>query len=180
MDCCVFCGVSLDGFIARGDGGIDWLDEMRKRFPPGEDAGFSAFYEYVDAIVMGRGSYDSVASFPEWPYDRRVIVLSRSKIEVDRPQVEVSAEEPRELVERLRAEGLSKVYVDGGRVIHSFLRDGLIDEITLTILPIVIGGGRPWTGALPSDIRLALMDSRTFAFGAVQVRYRVDRLQGPC
>jgi len=175
MDCCVFCGVSLDGYIAREDGRIDWLDEMRERFPPGEDAGFAAFYEHVDAIVMGRGTYESVAAFPEWPFDRRVIVLSRSEIEAVHPQVEVSSEAPKELVERLREEGLSKVYVDGGKVIHSFLQEGLIDQITLTILPIVIGSGRPWTGVLPGDVKLALMDSRTFAFGAVQVRYRVDR-----
>ncbi len=152
----VFIAVSLDGFIARQDGDIDWL---MKQQTAGEDHGYDAFMASVDGLVMGRGSFEKVLSFNDWPYHKPVVVLSRTLSDADIPgelrnKVRLSSLEPGELMRELGREGWQRAYVDGGKVIRSFLRVGLISDITLTHIPILIGEGLPLFGGLDRDIDL--------------------------
>jgi dihydrofolate reductase len=172
----VFIAASLDGFIAREDGAIDWLAQRHARIPAGEDCGYAAFMAGIDRIVMGRRSFEQVLTFEPWPYDRPVTVLSRRGVAVPpalQDRVTVSAEAPRALLDRLGAEGVACVYVDGGLLIQDFLREGLVDELTVTTIPVLLGAGRPLFGALPHDVDLELTASRAWDFGFVQSRWRV-------
>ena len=171
----VFIATSLDGFIAREDHRLDWL---MKQHTEGEDHGYRVFIESVDGIVMGRGSYENVLTFGEWPYTKPVVVMSRTLSQAAVPadldgRVEVTALDPPELMQRLEQGGWSRAYVDGGRVVRSFIRCGLIEEIALTTVPILIGGGIRLFGGLAQDIDLELVDSRSFRSGMVQTRYRI-------
>lgn len=177
--CSVFVAASLDGFIARPDGELDWLDEANALVPPDEDCGFSAFLSTVDAIVMGRSTFEKVLTFGHWPYgDRPVYVLTRNPFETaaELPEtVQFADSSPDELLQRIAVEGHRHVYVDGGRTIGSFLATGAIDKLTVTLIPILLGSGLPLFGPLPADVRLSLEASRVFEFGFVQLTYRVEK-----
>ncbi len=170
----VFIAVSLDGFIARHDGDISWL---LQRDDPEEDHGYTDFIADKDVIVMGRGSYEKVLTFDKWPYDRPVIVLSKqlagSRVPEElKGKLQFSGLGPRKLLEDLEEQNFRRVYVDGGQVIQSFLREGLINDMVITTIPVLIGGGRPLFGYLAQDTDLELVWSRTFPSGLVQSGYR--------
>ena len=173
----VYIATSLDGFIARKDGALDWLDEANSTVPEGEDCGFQAFMDSVDALIMGRKTYEKVLSLGEWPYGRTpVVVLSRNSISFSDSlpdTVTHSSESPRDLLDRLSQEGVGHVYVDGGTTIQGFLSAGLIDEITLTVIPVILGGGIPLFGSLDQDIRLTHVHTTADDFGFVQTTYSV-------
>jgi dihydrofolate reductase len=174
-----FIATSLDGFIARNDGAIDWLNEANATVPDGEDCGFQAFMDSIDALIMGRKTYEQVLSFGEWPYGRTpVVVLSRNPISFP-PGVPVtvthSSEPPRDLLERLSNEGVEHVYVDGGTTIEGFLSEGLIDEITVTVIPIALGDGIPLFRSEGKDINLKHVRTTAFDFGFVQTTYSVKK-----
>lgn len=175
--CSVFIAASLDGFIARSDGSIDWLEEASALMPEGEDCGYRAFMADVDALVMGRNTFEQVLTFDAWPYGATpVVVMSRRGIALPAqppPGVTVSGEPPPALVARLSAQGARHLYIDGGRTIQSFLAAGLLDDLTITRIPILLGAGRPLFGPLRSDIRLSHEQTTTYPFGFVQSRYRV-------
>lgn len=171
----VFIATSLDGYIARLDGDIGWL---LGRDDPAEDHGYSSFIADKDAIVMGRGCYEKVLTMGEWAYDRPVLVLSRQLANMPVPaelqgKVRFSDRSPVEAMAQLEAEGMRRVYVDGGQVVQSFLREGLIADLVITTVPVLIGAGRPLFGTLPHDVSLALESSRHFPSGLVQSTYRV-------
>ncbi len=172
----VYIAVSLDGFIARPDGDLDWL---MKQPTDGEDYGYEAFMASVDGLIMGRGSFEKVLTFPDWPYAKPVVVLSRTLRSADIPdalegRVRVLSASPPQVMERLAAEGWRHAYVDGGRIVQSFLRDGLIRDLTLTRIPILLGQGRPLFGPLDRDIDLKHIETKTFTSGPVQSRYELD------
>jgi dihydrofolate reductase len=177
--CSVFIATSLDGYISRTDGGIDWLEKANSAIPKGEDCGYGEFMSGVDALVMGRNTFEQVLTFPAWPYgDTPVVVLSRSLVSLPGKvpaTVSLSSEQPARLVERLANKGLRRLYVDGGITIQAFLAAGLIDEMTITVIPVLLGSGKPLFGALPGDVELELLSSRAFEFGFVQSKYRVRR-----
>lgn len=171
----VFIATSVDGFIARNDGAIDWLPSGES----GEDYGYAAFMASVDGIVMGRCTYESVLGFEPWPFDKPVVVMSRSLTAQDVPQhlrdrLRISAAQPAELVAELQEQGWQQAYIDGGAVIRAFLQAGLIDELTLTRVPVLIGSGRPLFGALERDLRLSCIASRQYPDGLVSTRYRIE------
>lgn len=173
----VFIATSLDGFIARPDGGIDWLMAANERVPAGEDCGYEAFMADIDLLVMGRKSFETVLGFDDWPYgDTPVVVLSSGAVEIPeslRATVSVSAEQPAALMQRLGAAGFHRVYVDGGVTIQRFLAAGLIRDLTVTVIPVLLGAGRPLFGPLDHDVVLTLVASRRFDFGFQQMTYRV-------
>lgn len=173
----VFIAVSLDGYIARQDGDIGWL---LQRDAPTEDHGYDAFIADKEWIVMGRGSYEKVLTFDEWPYDRPVLVLSRQLAGAAVPEtlkgkVEFSCHSPHDALADLATRNVHRVYIDGGQLIQSFLREGLVSDMVITTVPVLIGSGKPLFGYLPQDIDLALISSRSFPSGLVQSRYRVTR-----
>jgi dihydrofolate reductase len=175
--CSVFIATSLDGFISRTDGSIDWLNKANAIVPEGEDCGYAQFMSSIDALILGRNTFEQVLTFGEWAYKSiPVVVLSRhlNTLPSNVPAtVSLSAENPTQLVERLSAEGLNHLYVDGGITIQSFLAAGLIDEITVTIIPVLLGSGKSLFGALPNDLQIEHVASKVFDFGFVQSRYRV-------
>jgi dihydrofolate reductase len=179
----VYTAISVDGFIARNDGGIDWLNEANATVPEGEDCGFGAFMASVDALIMGRKTYEQVLSFGVWPYGRTpVIVLSRNPISFSSSipdTVAHSSEPPSDLLKRLSDEGTEHVYVDGGTTIQRFLVEGLVDEITVTVIPVIIGGGIPLFGPLENDIRLNRVRTTAYDFGFVQTTYSVKKDASP-
>jgi dihydrofolate reductase len=175
--CSVFIATSLDGFISRPDGSIDWLMKANERMPAAEDCGYSQFISNIDAIIMGRNSIEQVLTLGEWQYKTTpLFVLSRSlKILPKNTPASVSliSGNPNEFVKYLSAIGLKRLYIDGGLTIQSFLKAGLIDEITITVIPVLLGAGKPLFGSLPHDIHLKVLETRTYNFGFVQSKYRV-------
>ncbi len=173
----VFLASSLDGFIARTDGALDWLDHANRVVPPGEDCGFSEFFSSTDILIMGSGSFEKVLTFPAWPYgERKVIVLSSRGNSLPIPEelranVSVSSESPTSLLSRLGNEGFRHVYLDGGKVVQSFLREHLVDELTLTLIPVLLGSGLRCFDTLQSDQPLKLVRSKVYPFGYVQLTY---------
>ena len=171
----VFIATSLDGFIARLDGDIAWLD--RRPAPAGEDFGHAAFMDGIGAIVMGRQSFDTVAGFPEWPYAVPVLVLSWSPDAVQVPaalrdKVRVTAAPPAQVLRELGKQGVQRVYVDGGQVVRAFLEQRLIRRMIVTLIPVLLGQGRPLWGHAGGDIDLELVGAQQFANGFVTLEYR--------
>lgn len=167
--CFVYIATSVDGFIARPDGGLDWLKRVEVE---GQDYGYQRFFDSIDALVIGRGTYDVVRAFETWPYgDKRCVVMTHRPV-APRGKEEFFSGEPAALLERLGAEGVKRVYVDGGVVIGQFLAAGLIDELTISQIPVLLGRGLPlFTAAVEKD--LTLLESRSFPSGLVQSRWRV-------
>jgi dihydrofolate reductase len=172
----VFIATSLDGFIARNDGAIDWLTRPEDVIP-GEDYGYQAFYDSIDTLVMGRNTYELALTFDAWPYaGKRVVVLSNGSPSIPPPlagKVEIMSGPPAEIVQRLAMTGVQHVYVDGGNTIQRFLRAGFIQELTITRLPILIGEGIPLFGALDSDVRLQHVETKVYPNGFVQSKFYV-------
>ncbi|HEY1813529.1 MAG TPA: dihydrofolate reductase family protein [Kofleriaceae bacterium] len=167
--CSVFIATSVDGYIARENGDISWLEIVH---PVDEAHGYAAFFASIDTIVVGRGTYDVVLGFADYPYaGKRVIVMTHRPAEL-RPGVELFAGTPSELVARL---GDSHVYVDGANVISQFFAANLIDDVTLSIVPIVLGGGIRLFSGGEGEHRLELTKQLSWPSGLVQHRYRVVR-----
>lgn len=173
----VFIGTSLDGFIARKNHDIAWLTE----YPTlGEDHGFNAHMARVDGVIMGRGTYEVIKDMQPWYYSKPVVVLSRSLTQADIPaqiadKVEVMNATPEDAMQRLDERGWNAAYVDGGTVIQSFLRAGLIDDMVISRIPVLIGEGIPLFGPLEGDLMLDHVRSQAFPSGMVQSVYRVKR-----
>ena len=162
MTCSVFIATSLDGFIARNDGSIDWLEAVQVE---GEDYGYADFFAAIDVVVMGKNTWQTVLEFAEWPYaGKRVIVLAHTPGEATHGEVFFSGD-----VRDLDLDH-QHVYVDGGDVIRQFLGAGLVDALTISLIPVVLGSGRAlFAGGV--EQRLQLVDSKAFASGLVQLRY---------
>ena len=170
MHCSVFIAATLDGFIARRDGAIDWLSVVQRE---GEDYGYRAFHDSVDTIVVGRSTYELALGFDPWPYaGKRCIVLTSTARE-PRHGEEFFSGSVRDLCARLEAEGARRAYVDGGAVIQQFLAERLITELTLSLIPILLGEGVRLFGATGKDIPLELESAQSFDSGLVQLRYRL-------
>ena len=177
----VYIAISLDGYIARPDGDIQWLHEHAPA-PEGEDYGYQALMDSVDTVVLGRNSFEKVLGFGGWHYQKPVIVLSRSLTEVPdhlTDRVRIDGSSPAELLARLSNEGCRRIYLDGGRVIQAFLREGLVNDLILTRIPILIGQGLPLFGPLERDIKLELVSCQTWENGLVQTKYLINRDRQP-
>ena len=163
----IFIATSLDGYIARANGAIDWLSIVH---PLDEAHGYGAFFESIDTIVVGRGTYDTVLGFDQWPYaGKRLIVMTRRPAQ-PRHGEELFCGSATELVARLGE--AKRVYVDGGQVIRQFFAAGLIDDVTLSVIPIVLGGGIRLFSGGEGEHLLRLESHRAWASGMVQLRYR--------
>jgi dihydrofolate reductase len=172
----VYIATSLDGFIARADGGLDWLPQGDLQ-SGGEDYGYKAFVGTVDVLVMGRRSYEKVLSFPEWPYgSMSVVVLSHGEVRIPERiagTVEAMSGPPAELVARLAERGAEHLYVDGGATIQAFLAAGLVQRITITRVPVLLGDGISLFGPLARDVELRHVETLAYPNGLVQSTYEV-------
>jgi dihydrofolate reductase len=168
----VFVGTSLDGFIARSNGSFDFLPAGG-----GEPHGYDEFIATVDALVIGRNTFETVLSLPTWPYGKkRVVVLSRRPVDFSGLRegvVEQMEGSPAEIVAKLAASGAHHLYVDGGITIQRFLRAGLVQRLTITRVPVLIGDGIPLFGALPHDLRLRHVSTQQYPSGLVKSEYQV-------
>lgn len=168
----VFIGTSLDGFIARANGDLDFL-------PPGggEPHGYDEFMATVDALVIGRKTFDTVLSFDAWPYGEKPVFVLSTRTLATVPLgavVERMSGDPAEIVSQLAARGVRHIYVDGGITIQRFLQAGLIQRLIITRVPVIIGAGIPLFGAIPRDILLGHVGTRQYASGLVQSEYVVN------
>ena len=169
----VYMAVSLDGFIARRDGGLDWLDSVHV---PGEDYGYQTFFDGVDALVLGSGTYKSALSFPQWPYGGKRCIIVTGQTRESKHGEEFFSGSPRELALKLEADGFKKVYLDGGMLIRAFWKEGLVGDWTLSIVPVLLGSGIPlFENGLP-ETALKLLGVQGFPSGLVQVRYETANL----
>lgn len=172
MTISVFIGTSVDGYIARPDDALDWLPEGG-----GEPHGYEEFMASVDALVIGRRTFEKVMTLGAWPYGtKRVVVLSHRPVDlagVVGGTVEQMAGTPADIVARLAASGAHNLYVDGGITLQAFLRGGLIQRLIITRVPVLLGAGIPLFGTLPHDVRLDHVSTRSFSSGLVQTEYRV-------
>jgi dihydrofolate reductase len=171
MKASVFVGTSVDGFIARADGRFDFLPEGG-----GEPHGYDEFMATVDALVIGRNTYDVVLKLPSWPYGSTPVFVLSTRALAPPPAgaaVERMSGEPAEIAARLDARGIRHAYVDGGITVQRFLRAGLIQRLIVTRVPVLIGEGIPLFGLTGRDIRLKHVATRTYASGLVQSEYEV-------
>jgi dihydrofolate reductase len=171
MQLSVFCGVSVDGFLARPNHALDFLDAGGN-----EPHGFEEFYSSVDVVVIGRKTFEVVLGFGKWFYGKKpVVVLSSRPLDfstIKGGAVEQMTGEPAKIVTQLKARGFKHAYIDGGITIQRFLSAGLIDRMVITRVPVLIGEGIPLFGPLPRDITLNHVATRTYRGGLVQNEYK--------
>jgi dihydrofolate reductase len=172
----VFIATSLDGFIARPDGSLDWLQQAQATAPAGEDFGYDEFMAGIGALVLGRKTFETVLGFDPWPYGTRpvCVVSRRSGLAIPvalQAAVWHRRETPAALLAALGRQGVRRVYLDGGELIQSFLVEDLVDHITLTTLPVLLGQGRRLWGPLPADRAWTLEEVHHWDCGFVQSRY---------
>ena len=166
----VFVGVSIDGFIARTNGSFDFLKPFE-----GDDHGYEEFMRSVDALVIGRATYEVVLGFGGWPYaDKRVIVLTHRPIEAGNGETTHEGSLA-PLATRLVSERVGRVYLDGGKAIRQGLDEDLVDDMILSTVPVTIGEGIPLFGGAACTTRWKLAESRSYPKGLVQARYERAR-----
>ena len=168
----VFCGVSVDGFLARPDHKVDFLETHEQ-----EPHGFEEFFNSIDVVVIGRNTYQFVVSSGKWMYGKKpVVVLSSRPIDfswIKNGVVEQMSGEPSRIVADLESRGYRHAYIDGGVTIQRFLSAGLIDRMVISYVPVLIGSGMPLFGPLPHDVRLRHVATRTYRGGLVQNEYEL-------
>jgi dihydrofolate reductase len=170
----VFIATSLDGYIADKDGGLDWLQSIPN--PDNLDFGWADLFDRIDALVMGRKTFETVCSFDcDWPYSKPVFVLSNS-LKLMPAEYEGKAQvisgSLSEVIEAIRQKGHKHLYIDGGMTVQSFLKEDLIDELIITIIPILLGGGIPLFGELPKQMEFEHVKTEVYLKAIVQNHYR--------
>jgi len=173
----VFIARSLDGYIAGKNGELDWLNSIPN--PENNDMGYNQLMKEIDAILMGRTTFETVCGFGgEWPYSKEVFVLSNSLKEVPEKlnkKVSLINGSPQEILNKIYEKGYFKLYIDGGRTIQNFLKEDLIDELRITTIPVLLGGGFSLFGDLPKPLELEHIESQVFLNQIVQNCYRRKR-----
>lgn len=174
MICSTFIGTSVDGFIARPNGELDFLP-----LDGGEPHGYPEFFASIDALVIGRKTFETVLGFPTWPYGKKpVIVLSSRQVDFSKvpgANVDHMSGSPAEIVAKLTERGYKHVYIDGGITIQEFFRAGQIQRLVITRVPVLIGQGIPLFGTLPHDVKLRHVETKSYATGLVKTEYEVVR-----
>lgn len=171
MKASVFVGISVDGFMARRDGALDFLPEGG-----GEPHGYEEFMATVDALVIGRNTYETVLGFSAWPYGTKPVFVLSTRALAPAPVgavVEHLSGTPEQISAELAGRGVGHIYVDGGITIQGFLRAGLIQRLIVTRVPVLIGTGIPLFGETERDIPLRHVATRSYASGLVQSEYAV-------
>lgn len=169
----IYIAVSLDGFIAEVDGGLDWLTEIPN--PDQDDYGFGEFMDRIDGVVMGRNTFEKVLEFGEWIYTKPVFVLSNTRNEVPqslKDKVTLVSGNVGDVVKKLNSKGFANLYVDGGKTIHEFLKLDLIDEMIVTTVSTIIGDGIPLFGKIGEKRAFKLEKTEMLNENLVKQYYR--------
>ena len=177
MTSTVYVGTSLDGFIAKKDGSIDWLAPFEN-----EEIGdsYRQFISTIDAVVIGRGTFEKILMSTSWPYEKNAFLLSTSMTRVPemlKEKVMILSMKPKEVLSYLSGKGFSNVYVDGGKVIQGFLREDCIDELIITRVPVLIGSGIPLFDSLDKTLEFTHVGTDVYSNGLVKSRYKRKRAQ---
>lgn len=166
----IYIATSIDGYIARKDGELDWLQYGHEG---DEDYGFKKFIQSIDALILGRKTYQVVSGFDEWPYKgKRVIVLSHTLKEV-RKEAELFSGQLTDLLSKLHSENIRHVWVDGGVTASKFLEAGLVDELTISIIAMILGSGIPLFSVMNREHKCRLISTQSFPSGLVQLKYEL-------
>lgn len=166
----IYIASSIDGYIARKDGNLDWLHYGHTG---DEDYGFKKFTSTIDAVIMGKNTYEVVAGFDEWAYkDKRVIVLSNTLDKI-RKEAELFSGQLTELLAKLHAENIKHIWIDGGITVSRFLEAGLVDDITVSIIAMVLGSGIPLFSTMNREHKCRLTSTQSYPSGLVQLKYEV-------
>jgi dihydrofolate reductase len=170
----VFIATSIDGYIADKNGRIDWLNSIPN--PTNDDMGYVEFTKEIDALVMGRKTFETVLGFDvDWPYDKPVFVLSNKLKEIPeshKGKAFLVRGSLTEILNQINDRGFSRLYIDGGTTIRNFLKEDLIDEMILTTIPILLGGGSSLFGELSNELKFELIETRTFLNQITQNHYK--------
>ena len=170
----VFIATSLDGYIADKNGGIDWLHSIPN--PENDDMGYLEFNNGIDALVMGRTTFETVCGFDvDWPYDKPVFVLSNKLKEIPeshKGKAFLVKGTLTEILSHINEKGFNRLYIDGGTTIRNFLKEDLIDEMVLTTIPILLGGGSPLFSELPNKLKLELIETKIYLNQVTQNHYK--------
>lgn len=173
----VYIATSIDGYIADKDGGLDWLQSIPN--PDNLDFGWADLMDHIDAIVMGRNTFEKICSFDcDWPYLKPVFILSNSLASLPeeyKGKAELISGPLSEVLETIQGKGFSELYIDGGMTIQSFLKEDRIDEMIITIIPILLGGGTPLFGELPESMTFEHTKTKVLLNAMVQNHYRRKR-----
>lgn len=175
MKTSIYIGTSIDGYIAREDGSIDWLENYNNNeiFK-----NYSEFIKKIDAVIIGKGTFEKVLTFPSWPYDKMVFVLSSSIKKLSnniKGKAEVISMKPKEVLNILNSRNFTTVNIDGGKVIQSFLRDDCIDEMIISKVPVLLGKGIPLFSQLDSELLFNHIGTNVYSNGLVMSRYERKR-----
>lgn len=169
----VYIATSLDGYIATENGGLDWLHNLPN--PDNSDYGFAQFMSGIDALVMGRNTFDAVLKFEDWPYTKPVFVLSKSLEELPAhlaAKAEIMRGDVRQVVMTLHKRGFMHLYIDGGRTISAFIEHQLIDQLTVTAIPVLLGSGIPLFSKSNQTLQLIHLSTEVLSGGLVKTRYQ--------
>ncbi|MEQ8625542.1 MAG: dihydrofolate reductase family protein [Vicingaceae bacterium] len=170
----VFIAVSLDGYLADKNGGLDWLHSIPN--PDNDDMGYIEFTNRIDALVMGRKTFETVIDFDvPWPYEKPVFVLSNQLKEISKPynnKAFLVKGTLTGILKQIHQKGYERLYIDGGTTIRNFLKEDLIDAIIMTTIPILLGGGAPLFGELPKELKFELIGTKTFLNQLTQIHYK--------
>lgn len=170
MQCSIYIATSLDGFIARADDRMDWLATVER---PGEDYGYQRFFDTVDCVVIGRKTYETALTFASWPYEGKYCqVLTSQEDLVPQHGVELIMNDAHSIFDDLERREGQRVYIDGGTVIRQFLQAGVVTDMTLSVVPLLLGTGVRLFGDAKRDLPFELVASRSFPSGLVQSEYR--------
>ncbi|KZN45032.1 dihydrofolate reductase family protein [Pseudoalteromonas luteoviolacea] len=173
----VYLAQSLDGYIADQHGNIDWLSKIDN--PEHSDLGFGNFMADIDAIVMGKNTFEQVMRYGQWPYDKPVFVLSQSleKLpEQSKGKAYLVCASEQEVVSQLHQLGHYRLYIDGGKLVQSFLTKGLIDELIVLTVPVVLGQGLKWLPSEPLQGKISLLATSVLIGQLVQSHYQIEKL----
>ena len=173
----VYIGASLDGYISGKDGDLEWLEYVP--VPKGDDMGFSDFMSRIDAVVMGRKTFETLIGFKVgWHYPKPGLILSTTLESVPDEfagRVRITSGTPAEIVELAREQGYENLYIDGGQTVQRFLRDDLIDEMIITEIPVLLGGGTRLFGELDRMLGFELLETKVLAKQLLRKHYRRHR-----
>ncbi len=166
----IYIAMSIDGYIARKNGGIDWLEYGHTG---DEDYGFKEFIGSVDALVLGKNTYEVVSGFDKWPYEGKKVIVLSNTLNLVRNEVELFSGQLTDLLCMLHSQGIKRVWIDGGVTVCKFLEAGLVDDITISVIAMVLGSGIPLFSTMNKEHKCRLISTQSYPSGLVQLKYEV-------